>query len=452
MKQILLTLGLFAASASPLLAATPSQTERIEDLEARIKVLEANAEAQRKQANDTLQALQAARAEIDQLKQAREAGAGGEAVAANAAAAEPVAAAAGANGNAFNPAMSVILNGLYAHHSLNPDTYTRAGFPLAGEAGPGAQGLSLGESEISLAANIDEKFYGQLTLAAETEHGEDHVGIEEAFVDTTALPAGFTLGAGRFFSDIGYLNSHHAHTDKFSDRPLAYQAFLGGQYGDDGVQLRWVAPTDMFIELGGEAFRGEHFPSGGAAHSGAGVTTLFAHAGGDVGVENSWLAGVSMLHSKTNGAEDGFSGLNKLYVADATWKWAPQGNTKDGGITLRSEYFIDDRSGTFVDPADVQSDQSWVGKRHGWYIEGVYRINRLWEAGYRYDQLWADDSGPFASRFDPHRHSAMLTWHNSEFSLVRLQLSRDAPNPVDRDTAVSLQIQTSLGAHGAHKF
>jgi len=369
-----------------------------------------------------------------------------------ASAAPGMAAEGGANGNAFNPAISIILNGQYAHHSLNPDDYTRAGFALAGEAGPGAQGLSLGESEVSLAANIDEKFHGQLTLAAASEDGADHFGIEEAFVDTTALPAGLTLRAGRFFSDIGYLNSHHAHTDKFADRPLAYQAFLGGQYGDDGGQLRWVAPTDVFLELGGEALRGAQYPSGGAAHSGAGVFTVFAHAGGDVGVENSWLAGVSMLHSKTAGAEDGFSGTNKLYLADVTWKWAPQGNTKDGGIQLRGEYFIDDRNGGFSDPAAALPDQAWIGKRHGWYIEGVYRINRIWETGYRYDQLQSASSGPYVSSFDPSRHSVMLTWRNSEFSLVRLQLSRDHPNPVDSDTAVTLQIQTALGAHGAHKF
>ncbi|MEJ0098884.1 MAG: hypothetical protein WDO12_03755 [Pseudomonadota bacterium] len=349
--------------------------------------------------------------------------------------------------------MSVILNAQYAHHSLAPDDYVRAGFPLAGEAGPGAQGLSIGESEVSLAANIDEKFYGQLTLSAESEDGTDHVGVEEAFVDTTALPAGFTARVGRFFSDIGYLNSHHAHTDKFSDRPLPYQAFLGGQYGDDGVQVRWVAPTDLFIELGGEAFRGDQFPSGGAGHSGVGVTTLFAHAGGDLGVENSWLAGVSMLHSNTNGAEDGFSGINKLYIADVTWKWAPQGNTKDGGITIRSEYFIDDRDGTYIAPDDaLDPAQAWDGKRRGWYVEGVYRINRIWEAGYRFDQLLSASSGPLATGFDPSRNSVMLTWRNSEFSLVRLQLSRDHPNPVDHDNAVTLQIQTALGAHGAHKF
>jgi hypothetical protein len=448
MNRFLVVLGVLATLTSPAFAAAPPPDRRLEDLEARVKLLEASAEAMRRQAEDALAVLQATRAEIDQLKAQQPS----LATADSAPAESSGAAAAGANGNAFNPAISLILNGQYAHHSLKPDSDVRAGFPLAGDAGPGKQGFSLGESEVSLSANVDEKFYGQLTLAAASEGGQDSVKIEEAFVDTTSLPTGFTLRAGRFFSDIGYLNSHHAHTDKFSDRPLAYQAFLGGQYGDDGVQVRWVAPTETFVELGGEAFRGQYFPSGGAGRNGAGATTLFAHAGGDVGIENAWLAGLLMLRSRTEGAEDGFSGDNTLYVADVTWKWAPQGNTKDGGILVRTEFLRDDRSGRFVSASESALPQSWVGKRSGLYVEGVYRINRIWEAGYRYDQLWADDKGPFATTFDPYRHSVMLTWRNSEFSLVRLQLSRDYPNPTRTDTAATLQIQTALGAHGAHKF
>jgi len=401
----------------------------------------------RRQAAEAMEALKTAQAEIEELKNAPPVE-----VTANADEAPAPASAEATSPNAFNPAISIILNGQYAHHSLNPDNYMRAGFPLAGEAGPGPKGLSLGESEIALSANIDEKFYGQLTLAIESEDGEDHIGVEEAYIDTTALPAGFSLRAGRFFSNIGYLNSHHAHTDKFSDRPLAYQAFLGNQYGDDGVQLRWVAPTDLFIELGGEILRGQNFPSGGAGHAGTGVKTVFAHLGGDVGIENSWLAGVSVLKSQTDSGEDGFRGDETLYVADATWKWAPGGNTKDGGVQLRSEYFYEDREGAYVDPIDPTFDQLWSGQRRGAYIEGVYRISRLWETGYRYDRLWSDDGGPFASAFDPFRHSLMLAWRNSEFSMVRLQVSRDKPNVDETDNTVTLQYQTSLGAHGAHKF
>jgi hypothetical protein len=46
----------------------------------------------------------------------------------------------------------------------------------------------------------------------------------------------------------------------------------------------------------------------------------------------------------------------------------------------------------------------------------------------------------------------MAAWRNSEFSMIRLQVSHDKPNGTDTDNTVTLQYQTSLGAHGAHKF
>ncbi|OGT58145.1 MAG: hypothetical protein A3E01_01170 [Gammaproteobacteria bacterium RIFCSPHIGHO2_12_FULL_63_22] len=440
-----------AQAAAPAAPATAGAQSRIEALEARIQALEANAEAMRQQAEAATLALEATRAEMEAMKSFALAGAQSTA-SADAGEATPAAAPESANGNAFNPAITLILNGSYSGHSLDPDAYQRSGFPLVGEGAPSARGFSLGESELAMSANIDDKFYGQLTLAIGSEDGETELGIEEAFVDATALPGGMALRLGRFFSNIGYLNSHHAHTDKFFDRPLPYQAFLGNQYGDDGVQLRWVAPTELFIEVGAELFRGQNYPSGGAANSGAGVRTLFAHAGGDVGTESEWLAGVSVLDSRSEGSEDGFVGDNRLYIADATWKWAPGGNFKDGGVTVRGEYFLDDRDGDFVDPEDSSISQAWKGTRRGAYVEGVYRINRNWETGYRYDRLWADNDGPLASDFDPVRHSVMLSWLNSEFSLVRLQYSHDRPNPDDTDNAITLQYQMNLGAHGAHKF
>jgi hypothetical protein len=438
------------AASPPVFAVTSPMTmqQRLDALEARVKALEANDSVLRQQADEAVAAAKTAQAQLDALKAAAPPAVAEVEETAPAAAAAP----SGGNANAFNPAISVILNGSYSSHSLNPENYVRSGFPLAGDSGPSPRGFSLDESEISLASNIDEKFYGQLTLTAHSENGTDHVGVEEAFVDTTALPEGFNLRLGRFFSNIGYLNSHHTHTDNFFDRPLAYQAFLGSQYGDDGAQLRWLAPTDLYLELGGEIFRGANYPSGGAEHSGAGVKTLFAHAGGDVGIENSWLAGVSMLKSSANHAEDGFSGDSTLYIADATWKWAPQGNFKDGGVTLRSEYFIDNRDGTLANPIDGNLPLLWHGGRRGAYVESLYRFNRSWDLGYRYDKLWADRSGALASLFDPYEHSVEVSWHNSEFSLLRLQFSHDRPSESTTDSALTLQYQVSLGAHGAHKF
>lgn len=442
-NKTLLTVSLLAGMAGAAQAADPvSQQQRIAELEARIKQLEAGSAQLQAQIAEASAATEAARAAIDELKNSQIAAS----ETATEATLEPSVGTADGNGNAFNPAISIILNGSYQHHSLNPDEYARAGFaPLEG-TGPETQGLSLGESEFTFSSNIDDKFYGQITLA----FGDDDIGVEEAYIDTTSLPNGLSLRAGRFFSNIGYLNSHHRHTDNFYDRPLAYQSLLANQYGDDGVQLRWVAPTELFIELGAEVFAGNSYPA--AATNGVGAQTLFAHVGGDVGTDNSWLAGLSMLDADAVDGEDGFSGDARLYIADATWKWAPQGNFKDGGITLRGEYIIDQRNGLYIDPLEPDLTQLWDGNREGAYVEGIYRFSRRWETGYRYDRLWADDSGPYASSFDPYRNSLMLTWRNSEFSLFRLQLSRDKPNEDDTDNAVYLQFQTSLGAHGAHKF
>ncbi|MEP6938624.1 MAG: hypothetical protein ABI846_02585 [Rudaea sp.] len=457
MRKSLILLGLLTALANPALAADATQ-KQLDDLGARIKALEANAQQLRDQAAAALAAAQAAKDELDKMK-ATQANAAVAAVSAP----EQSAAPAGANGNAFNPAIAVIMNGLYAYHSKDPGTFVRAGFP--GGTEPIPRGISVGESEVSLAANIDDKFYGQLTLSYADQGDSAHTNIEEAFIDTTTLPAGLTLRAGRFFSDIGYLNSHHAHTDNFVDRPLVYQSLLADQYGDDGVQVHWLAPTDFYLSLGGELFRGQNYPSAGAGHQGVGAKTAFAHLGGDFGDENSWLGGVSVLKFATRNGQDGFSGDETLYVADGTWKWAPQGNTKDGGVTVRSEFMVDRRDGVVdtlssaaappVDPFSLAAPElaePWAGTRRGMYIEGIYRINRTWDTGYRFDRLWAAGSGPYASTFDPLRHSVMLTWRNSEFSLLRLQYSHDELNPNQTDNALYLQYQVSLGAHGAHKF
>src|SRR5678815_5931600 len=78
---------------------------------------------------------------------------------------------------------------------------------------------------------------------------------------TLALPEGFTAKGGRFFSGFGYLNEVHAHAWDFIDQPLAYQAFFGGQFKQDGLQVKWLAPTDLFIELGAETGNGDAFPA-----------------------------------------------------------------------------------------------------------------------------------------------------------------------------------------------
>lgn len=197
--------------------------------------------------------------------------------------------------SAFNPAIGVILNGAARSYEKNPQDYAIPGVPAGGESGLADEGLSIGESEFVFTASVDDWFSSRVTLALEQEDGDFEASLEEAFIDTLSMPASTALRFGRFYSSIGYLNDKHAHNWDFADQALPYSAFLGSQYGDDGLQFSWLAPTSFYLELGGEVFRGSNYPAAGDAHNGFGTQTLFANIGGDVGLSNSWGAGLSWL-------------------------------------------------------------------------------------------------------------------------------------------------------------
>src|SRR2546421_659158 len=146
-----------------------------------------------------------------------------------------------ASESAMNPAVSVILNGIYSNLSQDPSTFRINGFvPSLGEVGPGGRGLNLGESELALAANIDHNFRGTLIASISPEDG---VGVEEGTIQTLALSLGLTIKAGRFFSSVGYQNQIHAHAWDFTDAPLANTVFLGNQLGEDSHQLHRAKPS-----------------------------------------------------------------------------------------------------------------------------------------------------------------------------------------------------------------
>ena len=132
----------------------------------------------------------------------------------------PVAVSGSSASSAFNPAIGVIFQGYAWNYGEDPDGYAVPGFPFGGEAGPIPQGLSIGETEINISANVDDKFTAWLTTPVVIEDGEAKIEIEEAWIATTALPAGFSAKFGRFYSGIAYLNSKHSHEWDFADQPL----------------------------------------------------------------------------------------------------------------------------------------------------------------------------------------------------------------------------------------
>jgi hypothetical protein len=373
--------------------------------------------------------------------------------------------------NAFNPAISAILQGRYANLSQDPNSYRIGGFiPSGGEVDPGKRGLSLAESELVFSATADPYFAGTLIASLAPDGGVD---VENAYLQTIGLSNGWTLKAGRFFSKIGYQNEQHNHAWDFIDAPLPYRAFLAGQLGDDGVQAKWVAPTELLVEVGAEAGRGLSFPGSDRNENGASLGTLFGHVGGDLGVSNSWRAGLSYLEtspdnrSYEDGVTNAFTGRSKLWIADAVWKWAPNGNPYSRNFKLQGEYFQRKEDGTLTyDTAGVALPGSYSSRQSGWYGQAVYQFMPRWRVGLRYDRLSSGsvtigqvESGaltaadfPILQPYTPSLQTAMVDWSPSEFSRIRLQLARDKSRPDATDDQIFLQYILSLGTHGAHTW
>lgn len=307
----------------------------------------------------------------------------------------------GAASSAFNPAIGVVFQGQV--HQTDAS------------GGDEEEGYVLGETEVIMQANVDDKFRAWLTAAIALEDGESVIEIEESWVEATALPAGFGARVGRFASGVGYLNEKHSHQWDFADQPLPYQVFMDRRYFDGGLQVRWLAPTDVYMELGGEVLQGE----GGS--SGLNSRSLFANVGGDVGANNSWLAGGSYLEPDDS---------TSISIAHFVWKWAPQGNWRQKNFVFQTEYF--ERSDTVTDT--------------GWYAQAVFQPVQRWRFGARADALQLD-----AGADDPSRFTLMVDWSNSEFSRLRLQFAR-ADDGTDTSNEFGLQYIHSIGAHGAHDF
>ena len=389
----------------------------------------------------------------------------------NAQAAPPPAPAAPAGSSlaAFNPAISAILSGRYANLSQDPDRFRLRGFLTGDDIGPGRRGFSLAESELTLSANVDHKFAGALTFSIANDNS---VEVEEAYGVLLAAPAGFTPKFGRFLSAQGYLNEQHAHAWDFVDTPLAYQAFLGGQYRTDGVQVKWVAPLEHYVEIGGELGAAEAFPGSARSRNGAGSGVLFARTGGDIGTSHSWLAGLSLLRAHATdrvstsispAGEDvsvAFSGTSRVAAASFVWKYAPEGNSQVTNLKVQGEYLWRREEGSLapLEFTPIGGDSSYRSRQGGWYVQGVYQFMPAWRAGVRYDQLdpgSVDYGGTAvleATDFRPRRAAAMLDWSPSEFSRVRLQYAQSKTAAGLTDNQWFIQYILSLGAHGAHKY
>lgn len=383
-----------------------------------------------------------------------------------------------------NPAISVVFDGFYhaddteegiahlvselsgfgrSHHVAGSDEHSHDPSPR--------QGFNLRPVEIVGSMAVKPYARGIVYVAA----SEEHVELEEAWLETLTLPLGLKFKGGKFLSDIGYLNAQHPHAWDFADQPLVYR-LLFGEHGlnDTGVQLSWQAPTPWHLRLGAEAFQGDikAFPYEGevplprhdAPRIGAGWLKLSppwpgphmmqVGAFGVIGRHQEHI--VDPEHETTEGRD----GHGVIWGADLVYQYDAAHPHGEGDFLCQAEYARRHRDlDIFADPSNVvPAGQSFESTQDGYYVQVVYGFLPRWRVGLRWEQvgLTNRESTSNAEResWDASwKASAMVDFTVNHFARLRAQISRgryELEDHTENANEVYLQAIFSFGRHGEH--
>jgi len=411
---------------------------------------------------------------------------GKDAAAAGQAAAQPTPAPETATGGAvppvplfrgaqsFNPDISAILD-TEGGYQRRPFLFPSGDDPLLRtEEGRKAAGFTVQEVELAFSAIVDPYFRADVFLTIPNLTGLE---VEEAFGTTTSLPWNLQAKGGSFRSAFGRQNGQHLHVQDFTLRPLINAAFLGldGLRGP-GAQLSWLAPLPFYLTLYAEAFSlhapdqpgpGITLPPPVASFGGGGTQDLtyateakaffpFGDAW-SVSLGVSGATGVSPALFQPTDTGVNVLGANRrsyLVGADVYFKWKPP-NVVSGynSVAWQTEAIWRHLDGS----ADVPG--GWDG---GMYSQVVVQVARRWFLGLRGDVLGIPTSSSLGRTL---RASTSITFQASEFARVRgyvqAEHASSGPSvpdvtfpPVQPGDAVAafLQLEISIGAHGAHPF
>jgi len=407
--------------------------------------------------------------------------------------------------SAFNPQISVILDGNYYQDDVDGEgteilaeaegiSHAHGDDHGHGHAHGGAeQGFNFRSAEISFSASVDNYFDATAMLAVDSS---GNVDLEEAWLQTRSLPNGLTLKAGKFLSDIGYANNQHPHYWDFTDQNLAYLSLLGDHgLRDIGVQLTWLPDWEYYTLLGIEAFQGEQEKLGALAEisehleeelDGAGLSekdlafseekdgprlmTTFLKFSPDLGYDHAlqlgaWGAWADQQQEIHGDVDDNdlhtMEGDAWMWGLDAVYKYDGKGDYGKGDFKLQGEYLWQRKDLNVVfhqtDPAEVGESLEFT--QDGFYLQGLYGFAPRWQAGLRYDVTgWTNElrsAGENEDWDESDRWTAAVSWKPTEYSQLRLQYSNadimTEEGAKDFDY-VYLQYMMSLGSHGAHKF
>ncbi len=345
-----------------------------------------------------------------------------------------------------------------------------------GDHDPQQRGFNARNAEIALDGAVDPYFEGFANIVLKLDNNnETEIELEEAYLQTTSLPAGLQVRAGQFFAPFGRINPTHPHTWDFTDAPLVHGRLLGpdGLRGV-GAQLSWTLPVPWYSQLTGAVQNGRggtgysfRNPGDGGVFYGRLTTDREARGLQDFVWVPRWENSANLSDTQTvlggiSGAfgsnETGAHSRTQIYGADLLYKW--KSARAEGGFPF-VKWQTEAMYRRFEAGRGIDQTFPVAETFHDWgiYSQVLWGFKKGWIAGVRGEHLHMQSSA-FTDDDDRQtrsRVSANLTFLPTEFSRLRLQYNHDFLEANDflagRDVdSVFLQFEFILGAHGAHKF
>jgi hypothetical protein len=283
----------------------------------------------------------------------------------------------------------------------------------------------LQEVELAFQATIDPYVRGDVFLT----FSSDGVEVEEAYLTTLSLPWGLGVKAGKIYSPFGRTSQLHRHQWTFVDQPLSMQRLVGAEgLGGAGGDVSWLTPLPWFAEL--------HLAYQATAPGFANVLQL------------TGVARLIQYFDLSDAATLGVGLSWALFQAEAPEQWK---NLAGADLYVK-----------FRDPASRSSvvlqgeiygrqlgEQAFSQARWGGYAQAVWRLDRSWEVGARYDNAPA----PVAlAPGTQQTWTALGSFYTSEFFRIRVQPSLVLLPGGQNGFQGIASFEFTIGAHAAHPF
>jgi len=310
--------------------------------------------------------------------------------------------------------------------SMNPEISATGDVQFAAQSDIEGLDLQLAEVEVALQATLDPYSFTKIFLT----WGQDEVGVEEAYIYWTGLPAHSRADIGKFRMPVGDLNRWHRHALPETNYPLVYQEYLSPD-GLSGVGASLYTALPVSIAKG----TSEIFLQGAAIES---------EALADLGHQPAVLARLQNFWqlSRSTYMQIGFTGIaaqnsdsnlsSNLLGADFRLTVRPPDAGTRKELTFRTEGYRIQRIG-----------DAPTTTRYGMYSDLFWRLSQRWVVGGRYDYV----ESPFGPDDPTWRATGVVTWWQSEFVYLRLQAFRNHEDTLGSIDNLTLQVVWALGPH-----